>query len=61
MELEVEGFVGVGLVIVCLNGKGDMKGFMIDLFFLKEDEGEILEDLILVVYIDVKVKLEVLL
>ena len=45
-ELEAEGQSGGGLVTVTLTGKGAMKGMKIDPSLLKEDEGEILEDLI---------------
>ncbi len=45
-EMEAEGQSGGGLVTVTLTGKGVMKGVSIDPSLLKEDEGEILEDLI---------------
>lgn len=61
VDLEAEGSAGAGLVIVRLNGKGDMKGLTIDPSLLKEDEGEILEDLILAAHTDAKAKLEALL
>nr|WP_250809119.1 YbaB/EbfC family nucleoid-associated protein [Neorhizobium tomejilense] len=44
--LDVEGTSGGGLVIVRLNGKGDMLGLKIDPSLFKEDDVEILEDLI---------------
>lgn len=61
VDLEAEGTAVAGLVIVRLNGKGDMKGLTIDPSLLKEDEGEILEDLILAAHTDAKAKLEALL
>lgn len=61
VDLEAEGSAGAGLVMVRLNGKGDMKGLTIDPSLLKEDEGEILEDLILAAHTDAKAKLEALL
>ena len=45
-ELEAEGTSGGGMVTVTLTGKGVMKGVKIDPSMLKEEEGEILEDLI---------------
>ena len=45
-ELEAEGTAGGGLVTVVLTGKGAMKSVTIDPSLLKEDEGEIIEDLI---------------
>ncbi|CDZ35887.1 DNA-binding protein, YbaB/EbfC family [Neorhizobium galegae bv. officinalis] len=44
--LDVEGTSGGGLVSVHLNGKGDMLGLKIDPSLFKEDDVEILEDLI---------------
>ncbi len=44
--LEVEGTAGGGLVTVRMNGKGDLLGLKIDPSLYKEDESEILEDLI---------------
>ncbi|MDD9910015.1 MAG: YbaB/EbfC family nucleoid-associated protein [Ahrensia sp.] len=45
-ELEAVGESGAGLVKVTLSGRGEMKAVSIDSSLLKEDEGEILEDLI---------------
>ena len=45
--LEVEGTAGGGLVTIRMNGKGDMLGLKIDPSLFKEDESEILEDLII--------------
>lgn len=45
--MEVTGSAGGGLVEVRLTGKGEMKGLKIDPSLFKEDEVEILEDLIL--------------
>ena len=42
----VEGRSGGGMVMVSLNGKGDMTGVKIDPSLLKPGEGEILEDLV---------------
>ncbi len=56
--LEVEGRSGGGLVTVRLNGKGEMLGLKIDPSLMKEDEVEILEDLIIAAHNDAKAKLE---
>jgi DNA-binding YbaB/EbfC family protein len=42
----VEGRAGGGLVTVTLSGKGEMKGLTIDPSLFKEDDVEVLEDLI---------------
>lgn len=54
--LEIEGRAGGGLVTVILNGKGEMRGLKIDPSLLKEDEVEILEDLIVAAHKDAKEK-----
>ncbi|WP_407810549.1 YbaB/EbfC family nucleoid-associated protein, partial [Staphylococcus aureus] len=54
--LEIEGRAGGGLVTVILNGKGEMRGLKIDPSLLKEDEVEILEDLIVAAHKDAKQK-----
>ena len=50
----VEGRSGGGMVVVTLNGKGDMTGVKIDASLLKPGEGEILEDLIVAAHADAK-------
>ena len=45
--LEVEGTAGGGLVTVRINGKGALMGVTIDPSLMKEDEAEIVEDLII--------------
>lgn len=45
-QLEATGEAGGGLVRVTLTGKGAMKSVSIDPSLLKDDEAEILEDLI---------------
>lgn len=57
-DLEAQGEAGAGLVRVTMTGKGEMKGLEIDPSLLKEDEGEILEDLILAAHNDAKSKVE---
>ncbi|MEL7525196.1 MAG: YbaB/EbfC family nucleoid-associated protein [Pseudomonadota bacterium] len=58
IDIEVEGVAGAGLVKVTLNGKSDLKGLNIDPSLLKEDEGEILEDLIMAAHTDARAKVE---
>lgn len=57
-ELETEGVSGGGMVKVKLAGKGEMLGLSIDPSLFKEDDVEILEDLILAAHNDAKTKLE---
>ncbi|OCW56038.1 YbaB/EbfC family nucleoid-associated protein [Hoeflea olei] len=57
-ELECEGVAGGGMVSVRLSGKGLMKGISIDRSLFKEDDVEILEDLILAAHNDAKAKVE---
>ncbi|MEM8701917.1 MAG: YbaB/EbfC family nucleoid-associated protein [Pseudomonadota bacterium] len=58
VDIEVEGVAGAGLVKVTLNGKSDLKGLKIDPSLLKEDEGEILEDLIMAAHTDARARVE---
>ena len=57
-EAEAEGQAGAGLVKVTLSGKGEMRSISIDPSLLKEEEGEILEDLIVTATNDAKGKVE---
>lgn len=54
----VEGRSGGGLVTVTLSGKGEMKGLSIDPSLFKEDDVEVLEDLIVAAHNEAKVKAE---
>jgi len=54
----VEGRSGGGLVVVTLNGKGDMVEVKIDPSLLKPGEAEILEDLLVAAHADAKAKVE---
>jgi DNA-binding YbaB/EbfC family protein len=54
----VEGRSGGGIVVLTLNGKGDMVGAKIDSSLLKPGEAEILEDLIVAAHADAKSKVE---
>ena len=57
-ELVVEGRSGGGMVTVSLSGKGDLKGVKIDRSLFKEDDVEVLEDLIVAAHADAKAKSE---
>ena len=54
----VEGRSGGGLVNVTLSGKGEMKRLSIDPSLFKEDDVEVLEDLIVTAHNEAKVKAE---
>ena len=54
--LEIEGKSGGGLVTVVLSGKGEMRSIKIDPSLFKEDDVEILEDLIVAAHKDAKDK-----
>lgn len=56
--LEASGQAGGGLVSVTITGKFEMKALKIDPSLFKEDEVEILEDLILAAHNDAKAKVE---
>jgi DNA-binding YbaB/EbfC family protein len=54
----VEGSSGGGLVTVTLSGKGEMKSLRIDPSLFKEDDVEVLEDLIVTAHNEAKAKAE---
>ena len=54
----VEGRAGGGLVTVTLSGKGEMRGLTIDPSLFKEDDVEVLEDLIVTAHNEAKTKAE---
>ncbi|MEO8757609.1 MAG: YbaB/EbfC family nucleoid-associated protein [Devosia sp.] len=54
----VEGNSGGGLVTVTLSGKGEMRGLKIDGSLFKEDDVEVLEDLIVTAHNEAKAKAE---
>ncbi|MDR7033397.1 YbaB/EbfC family nucleoid-associated protein [Mesorhizobium sp. BE184] len=56
--LEASGQAGGGLVNVTLTGKFEMKTLKIDPSLFKEDDVEVLEDLILAAHNDAKAKVE---
>jgi DNA-binding YbaB/EbfC family protein len=57
-QTTVEGSSGGGLVTVTLTGKGEMKGLKIDPSLFKEDDVEVLEDLIVTAHNEAKTKAE---
>jgi DNA-binding YbaB/EbfC family protein len=59
--IEATGQAGGGMVSVTLSGKMEMKALKIDPSLFKEDEVEILEDLILAAHNDAKAKVEAVL
>ncbi len=56
--MEIEGQSGGGLVRVTLSGKFEMRALKIDPSLFKEDDVEVLEDLLLAAHNDAKGKLE---
>jgi DNA-binding YbaB/EbfC family protein len=60
-NVTVEGLAGGGMVKVTLTAKGAMQGLSIDASLMKEDEKEILEDLIVAAHADARRKAEGLL
>ncbi len=57
-NLEATASSGGGLVTITLSGKGTLSSLRIDPSLAKEDEVEILEDLIIAAHNDAKAKLE---
>lgn len=57
-DLEAEGVAAGGMVKVTLNGKGQMRRIKIDPSMFKEEEVEILEDLLMAAHNQAKVKVE---
>ncbi len=57
-EMEATGQAGGGLVRVALSGKFEMKSLKIDPSLFKEDDVEVIEDLILAAHNDAKSKVE---
>jgi DNA-binding YbaB/EbfC family protein len=55
-NMTVDGASGGGLVVVTLSGKGEMKGLKIDPSLFKEDDVEVLEDLIVTAQNEAKQK-----
>ena len=57
-NIEASGQAGGGLVTVTLSGKFEMKSLKIDPSLFREDDIEVLEDLILAAHNDAKTKVE---
>ena len=57
-NIEASGQAGGGLVAVTLSGKFEMKSLKIDPSLFREDDIEVLEDLILAAHNDAKTKVE---
>jgi len=57
-SIEAAGQAGGGLVQVTLSGKFDLRSLKIDPSLFKEDDVEVLEDLILAAHADAKSKVE---
>lgn len=57
-ELSAEGTAGAGMVTVTMSGEGKMTGVSIDPSMFKEDDVEILEDLIVTAHNDARQKVE---
>ena len=56
--VEIEGQAGAGLIVVVLNGKGEMKQIKIDPSLIDPEEPSMLEDLIAAAHNDAKGKAE---
>ena len=57
-DMEAQGVSGGGLVTITLNGKGVMTSLSIDPSLIKEDEGDIIEDLVIAAHNAAKDKVE---
>lgn len=57
-SLEVEGAAGGGMVVVTLNGKGEMRRLKVEPSLLKPDEAEVMEDLVVAAHNDAKARLD---
>jgi DNA-binding YbaB/EbfC family protein len=57
-NLMIEGRAGGGLVTVTMSGKGELKGIKIDPSLFRDDEVEVLEDLLIAAHKDAKDKVE---
>ncbi|HUC17152.1 MAG TPA: YbaB/EbfC family nucleoid-associated protein [Acetobacteraceae bacterium] len=58
--MEVEGSAGAGLVVLMLNGKGELKRVKIDPKLTEPGEREMLEDLLVAAHAEAKRKIEAL-
>jgi nucleoid-associated protein EbfC len=56
--MECEGSAGAGLVVLVLNGKGELRRVKIDPKLTEPDEREMLEDLLVAAHADAKRQIE---
>lgn len=59
-KTQVEGRSGGGMVVVTLDGKGNMRRLTIDPSLFDSDEKEVVEDLIVAAHTDAKAKADAL-
>ncbi|MFN4008770.1 MAG: YbaB/EbfC family nucleoid-associated protein [Pannonibacter sp.] len=57
-NIETEGSSGGGMVKITIAGKGEIRAIKIDPSLLKEEEAEILEDLIIAAHNEARIKAE---
>lgn len=57
-NMSVTGTAGAGLVSVTLNGKGVLQAVKIDPSLYKDEEADVLEDLIVAAHADAKTKID---
>jgi len=57
-SMEVEGSAGAGMVSVTLNGRGEMRGILIDPKLVTDGDADMLQDLIIAAHTDAKRKAE---
>jgi nucleoid-associated protein EbfC len=57
-SMEVQGSAGAGMVSVTLNGKGEMRGILIDPKLVTDGDADMLQDLIIAAHADAKRKAE---
>ncbi|MEP0234725.1 MAG: YbaB/EbfC family nucleoid-associated protein [Parasphingorhabdus sp.] len=57
-EIETEGTSGGGMVSIKIAGKGEIRSLKIDPSMFKEDDVEILEDLIIAAHNEARIKAE---
>lgn len=57
-DLEAQGTAGGGMVKITLSGKGEISAVTIDPSMFKEDDVEILEDLVMAAHNDAKSKVD---
>ena len=58
VDVEITGSAAAGMVIVVMNGKGEMRKVKIDPTLISPDEAEVLEDLIVAAQNDARAKVD---